>query len=116
MKPKRNDQRKTAGADLNRREMIKGMVGLLAAGAGSASAQATREPPASTSTSNSDSKTMAERAELCQAQVLEVARGPGGLIISHCQFDTRLPVQEGDVPLSMEHSTEKQWGPDSPPP
>ena len=77
------------------------MVGLLAVSAVSASGQATKEPPTSKSTTKSEARTMAERAEICQAQVMEVARGPGGLIISHPKFDTRLPLQEGDIPPSL---------------
>jgi hypothetical protein len=113
---KRGNQRKAKGAALNRREMIQGMAGLLAVKAIAASAQATREPAASPATSNPDSRTMADRAELCQSQVMEVARGPGGLIISHSRFDIRLPLQEGDIPPSLHRVLDAVWGTDSPKP
>jgi len=116
MKFQRANQRKTDSAGLNRREMIQAVFGLIAVRAVSASAQTTKEPPASKSTAKSDSRTMAERAELCQAQVMEVARGPGGLIISHPRFDTRLPLQEGDVPASLNRVLDAVWGKDSPKP
>jgi len=111
MNSQKANQGKTDGATLNRREMIQGMVGLLAVGAVSASGQPTKEPPASKSTTNSDARTMAERAEICQSQVMEVARGPGGLIISHPKFDTRLPLQEGDIPPSLHRVLDAVWGP-----
>jgi len=60
---------------------------------------------------------LAERAQDCLQQVLDVARGPGGLIISHSRFDTRRPLQEGeDLSPNLSQVLDSVWGPESPKP
>jgi hypothetical protein len=115
MKSQRANGPQSGFTALNRRKMIGGVLGLLAVKAVSASAQATKQPPASESTSNPD-KALAERAEICESLVMEEARGPGGLIISHPRFEPRLPLQEGDVPPSLNRVLDAVWGKDSPKP
>jgi len=60
---------------------------------------------------------LAERARDYLRQVLEMARGPGGLIISHSRFDTRHPLQEGDdLSPYLRQVLDSVWGPESPKP
>jgi len=60
---------------------------------------------------------LAERAEDYLQQILEVARGPGGLIISHLPFDTRRPLQEGeDLHPFLHQELDSNWGKDAPKP
>lgn len=57
------------------------------------------------------------RAASCLRQVMELARGPGGLLISHVRFDTRLPLQEGEeYPPILKQVLDSVWGPASPRP
>ncbi|MBL9214246.1 MAG: hypothetical protein JNG83_02100 [Opitutaceae bacterium] len=64
-----------------------------------------------------DSAVLAERADDYLRQILEQARGPGGLLISHCQFDTRLPIQEGEeLPPFLHQVLDSVWGPSAPKP
>src|SRR5262249_45247812 len=65
---------------------------------------------------NAESKLLAARADDYLKQIFEVARGPGGLIISHSRFDTRLPLQEYDVPASLHQVLDSVWGKASPKP
>jgi hypothetical protein len=63
------------------------------------------------------SELLARRAGNCLRQVLDQARGPGGLLISHVRFDTRLPLQEGeDLGPSLRQVLDSVWGPDTPRP
>src|SRR4051812_31510773 len=82
---------------LTRRDLVRGAIGLLGVAAIPASGMAVPEKAAPRGIP-SDAQTLADRAAICETQIMEVARGPGGLIISHSRFDTRLPLQEGDVP------------------
>ena len=43
-----------------------------------------------------DPEILAQRAARFREAILEVAGGPGGMIVSFCRFDTRKPFQEGD--------------------
>ena len=64
-----------------------------------------------------ESTLLAERAKDYLRQVLEVARGPGGLIISHSRFDTRRPLQEGEELHPYLHQVlDSVWGPEAPKP
>jgi hypothetical protein len=64
-----------------------------------------------------DSQLLADRAQDYLRQILQVANGPGGLLISHVRFDTRRPFQEGQ-PLSpyMTQVIDSVWGGVSPKP
>lgn len=65
----------------------------------------------------SDRQILRDRAAGYLSQILEVARGPGGLIISHCDFETRRPLQEGDdLPASMHQVLDSVWGSATPKP
>ena len=59
---------------------------------------------------------LAEHAEDYLKQILEVARGPGGLIISHSRFDTRRPLQEGEDVQFLNQVLDSVWGPETPKP
>src|ERR1041385_2170802 len=88
---------------LSRREMLKGVAGLGAAAALSRCAPINKKSGGATKASKkratsdkhsplsaaAQSQALAERAEDYLQQIFEVARGPGGLIISHSRFDTR---------------------------
>jgi hypothetical protein len=64
-----------------------------------------------------DSQGLAERAKDYLRQILEVARGPGGLIISHTQFDTRRPLQEDEELNPYLHQVlDSVWGKEAPKP
>lgn len=78
--------------------------------------QDTRKPPHPHGT-DAPTAVLAERAEDYLQQILEVARGPGGLIIGHTQFDTRRPLQEGE-PLhpNLYQVLDSVWGPATPKP
>jgi hypothetical protein len=66
---------------------------------------------------NETSAHLENRARSALQQILEVARGPGGLIISHCDFDTRRPLQEGeDIPPSLQQVLDSVWGTATPRP
>lgn len=63
------------------------------------------------------SKVLAERAKDYLQQILEVARGPGGLIIGHSRFDTRRPLQEGeDLHPYLHQILDAVWGKQAPKP
>jgi len=88
-------------SDLSRRDLLKTVAGLGAVAAFSGCTQLDKKPQRARHSSKT-SKLLAERAEDYLAQIFEVARGPGRLIISHSHFDTRLPLQEnGDIPASL---------------
>jgi len=60
---------------------------------------------------------LAARAENCLRQILQVATGPGGLLISHMPFDTRRPLQEGESHSPYLHQVlDSVWGPATPKP
>ena len=59
---------------------------------------------------------LADRAQNYLRQILDVSRGPGGLIISHVRFDTRLPLQEGEDPGPLRQVLDSVWGPATPKP
>src|SRR5207253_378155 len=95
---------------LSRRDLLKGVAGFGAIAALSNGTQITKASDGVTNSSTkrttskvhvpasaaAQSKVLAERAEDYLGQIFEVARGPGGLIISHSRFDTRQPLQEGE--------------------
>lgn len=57
------------------------------------------------------------RAKDYLRQVLDVAMGPSGLLISHVWFDTRKPVQAGEPdPAFFKQVIDSVWGPDTPRP
>src|SRR5688500_7324627 len=59
-----------------------------------------------------------QRAATYLKQVLDVACGPGALIISHSRFDTRKPFQEGDdyTGAYWRQALDDCWGPTFPKP
>jgi hypothetical protein len=58
-----------------------------------------------------------ERAALYRKLILDVACGPGGMIISFPRFDTRRPFQEGEAyEACWSMSTDEAWGEFSPRP
>lgn len=63
-----------------------------------------------------DTELFAARSANYLRQVLDVARGPGGLLISHSDFDTRRPLQEGDIPPELHQVLDSVWGKASPKP
>jgi len=63
----------------------------------------------------SDSSLLAERAAHYCELILDVACGPGGLIISFPRFDTRRPFQEGEEPpLYTQDRLDRIWGGNAP--
>lgn len=64
----------------------------------------------------SDAALFAQRSTNYLRQVLDVARGPCGLIISHSNFDTRRPLQEGDVSPVLHQVLDSVWGRATPKP
>ncbi|MSP14325.1 MAG: hypothetical protein EXR62_15400 [Chloroflexi bacterium] len=63
------------------------------------------------------SELLAQRAVRFRQEILDVACGPGGMIIAFLPFDTRKPFQEG-APLHwyLEENFEGVWGPFTPRP
>jgi len=116
---------------LSRRDLIKSVAGLGAAAALSSCTQLPKESGGgmrpSTKRAGSkeqmplspeaQSRLLAERAEDYLQQILEVARGPGSLLISHLRFDTRQPLQEGeDIHPYLHQELDSNWGKDAPKP
>jgi len=116
---------------ISRRDMLKGVAGLGATAALSSCTQPTQEHVITNSATTrpgtsatqipprpaAQAKLLHQRADDYLQQIFEVARGPGGLIISHSQFDTRLPLQEGDdLPPSLHQVLDSVWGPETPKP
>ena len=123
--PKKFEYRASLASNsgLSRRDWFKGVVSASAVAALSGPAQVTNPsgatpkistephiPEGQSRTTDAQSKFLAERAVDYLQQVLEVARGPGGLIISWTSFDTRRPVQE------CSGLGNAGWGKDSPAP
>src|SRR5438445_4397343 len=117
-----------ADSGLTRRDLLKSMAGFGAIAALSNGTQITKASDGVTNSSTkrttskvhvpasaaAQSKVLAERAEDYLGQIFEVARGPGGLIISHSRFDTRLPLQESDdLPASLHQVLDSAWGKDA---
>jgi hypothetical protein len=130
MKRSKDIRKFPARPSLSRRDLLKSVasLGALAAFSGckhtdessnpntqtSKPAQSTATPAVS---GKGASKLLAERADDYLRQIFEVARGPGGLIISHSRFDTRLPLQENDdIPASLHQVLDSVWGKDAPKP
>ncbi|MBI2193084.1 MAG: hypothetical protein HYU36_13985 [Planctomycetes bacterium] len=67
--------------------------------------------------SDTPSELLARRADSFHDQVLEVACGPGGMLVSLLRYDTRRPFQEGE-PMHpyLTRSLEELWGTASPTP
>jgi hypothetical protein len=96
------------------------MAGLSAAAALSACAEDRSDhaaaKPASRKLGMPD-QLLSDRAADYLRQILEVARGPGGLIISHSRFDTRRPLQEREeLPPLLHQALDSVWGKDTPKP
>jgi hypothetical protein len=63
------------------------------------------------------SAVLAERANRFHDQILDVAKGPSGMIIAFVHFDTRRPLQEGaEHHWYLVQNLEDAWGPFSPRP
>jgi len=114
-----------AKSSLSRRDLLKSVAGLGAVAAFSGCTHVDETPGSSKQTEKpamtgkgGASKLLAERADDYLRQIFEVARGPGGLIISHSRFDTRRPLQENDpdLPASLHQVLDSAWGKDSPKP
>jgi hypothetical protein len=66
---------------------------------------------------SSASEVLAERAARFHDLVLDVANGPGGMLISFVSYETRRAFQEGeDFHWYLVQNLEGTWGPDSPRP
>jgi len=78
--------------------------------------EAAPSPAAGSAAPAGDADLFARRAADFLAQVLDVAGGPGGLLISHSDFDTRRPLQEGDVAPELHQVLDSVWGKVSPKP
>jgi hypothetical protein len=60
---------------------------------------------------------LAERAASFHRQILDVAKGPGGMIISFTHFDSRSPFQEGDdLHWYLANVLDGVWGGNAPKP
>ena len=60
---------------------------------------------------------LSERAARFRRLILDVAKGPGGMIIAFLPFDTRTPLQEGEEPhWYLAKNLEEAWGEFSPRP
>lgn len=60
-----------------------------------------------------ESELLAKRAERFREAILEVACGPGGMIISFARFDNRRPFQEGEMSeddYRWGHAMNSAWG------
>jgi len=115
---------------VSRRELLKSVAGLgaVAALSGCAHLEKDSDPKNTTSlkravskqqipaSPEAQSRMLAERAEDFLKQIFEVARGPGGLIISHSRFDTRRPLQEGEEIPYLNQVLDSVWGPETPKP
>jgi len=125
----KNHRKVPAQPSLSRRDLLKSVAGLgaLAAFSGckyidessNSNTQSSKQSPSaqrSASSGKGTSQVLADRADDYLRQIFEVARGPGGLIISHSRFDTRLPLQEYDVPPALHQVLDSVWGKDSPKP
>src|SRR5689334_12026034 len=108
-------------SSLSRRDLLKGVAGLGVAAAFSGCEHVDEQASSSHQTGKpaltgkgAASKLLAERADDYLRQIFEVARGPGGLIISHSRFDTRRPLQENDpdLPASLHQVLDSIWGKD----
>jgi hypothetical protein len=65
----------------------------------------------------SDVELLAERAAHFRQQILDVAKGPGGMIISFTHFEPRAPFQEGsELHWYMANVLDGVWGGNSPKP
>src|SRR4051794_27778985 len=62
-----------------------------------------------------DAEVLAERAAHFRQLILDVATGPGGMIISFPRFDTRKPFQEGEESPALA-GMEDAWGEFTPKP
>jgi hypothetical protein len=63
------------------------------------------------------SRELADRAARFHDLILDLANGPGGMLISFVSFDTRRAFQEGeDHHWYLVKNLEEAWGPDSPRP
>ena len=107
--------------------MLKGVAGLGAAAALSSCTPIIEDSGGATKTSTkraaqipvsaaAQSQVLPERAADYLQQIFEVARGPGGLIISHSRFDTRRPLQEGEEHPFLHQVLDSVWGPETPKP
>src|SRR5690348_8004717 len=64
-----------------------------------------------------DSELLAERAARCRELILEVATGPGGMILAFPHYHPRRPFQEGEDPhWYLSRNLEEAWGEFSPRP
>src|SRR5207253_2583770 len=64
-----------------------------------------------------ESALLAERAALFRKLILDVAMGPGGMIVAFMPFDTRRPFQEGEpMHWFLTKNLEEAWGPFTPRP
>ena len=65
----------------------------------------------------SEVEVLAERAARYHDQILDVACGPGGMLIAFCHSDTRRPFQEGeDLPWFLASILDGVWGGNAPKP
>lgn len=64
-----------------------------------------------------DAEILAERAAHFREMILDVAYGPGGMIVAFCHFDTRRPFQEGEeLHWYLSNILDGVWGGNSPKP
>ncbi|MBI3942742.1 MAG: hypothetical protein HY326_06990 [Chloroflexi bacterium] len=64
-----------------------------------------------------DNQILAGRAVDYRQQILDVAMGPGGMLVAFCYFDTRRPFQEGDdLHWYLHNILDGVWGGNSPKP
>jgi len=129
-KPGKQTATASPATRVSRRDLLKSVAGLGAVAALSGCAQLNKDSESKSTISlkrtaskrqipvspEAQSRMLEERAEDFLKQIFEVARGPGGLIISHSRFDTRRPLQEGEEIPYLNQVLDSVWGPETPKP